>query len=91
MFQNTITRKIVKKHGAKVKVCDIFGPIGPWLVTTDKIVYPQNFDLWLEVDGKRFQNGNTSNMIFNVQQIISYVSQFIRLHPGDSISTDTQQ
>ncbi|OCG10220.1 ureidoglycolate lyase [Gilliamella sp. wkB178] len=73
----------------KGKGCDSFGPIGPWLVTTDEISDPQQLELWLEVDGKRYQHSNTSNMIFNVKQIISYVSQFMSLQPGDIISTGT--
>ncbi|OCG27857.1 ureidoglycolate lyase [Gilliamella sp. wkB108] len=73
----------------KGKGCDSFGPIGPWLVTADEISDPQQLELWLEVDGKRYQHSNTSNMIFNVKQIISYVSQFMSLQPGDIISTGT--
>lgn len=73
----------------KGKGCDTFGPIGPWLVTADEIEDPQQLDLWLEVDGKRYQNGNTRTMIFSVAYIISYLSQFMSLHPGDVISTGT--
>lgn len=73
----------------KGKGCDTFGPIGPWLVTADEIADPQQLDLWLEVDGKRYQNGNTRTMIFTVAQIISYLSQFMSLQPGDVISTGT--
>lgn len=73
----------------KGKGCDTFGPLGPWLVTTDEIADPQQLDLWLEVDGKRYQNGNTRTMIFTVAQIISYLSQFMSLQPGDVISTGT--
>jgi 2,4-diketo-3-deoxy-L-fuconate hydrolase len=73
----------------KGKGCDTFGPIGPWLVTADEIPDPQRLSLWLEVDGKRFQNGNTSTMIFNVAQIVSYLSRFMSLQPGDVISTGT--
>jgi len=73
----------------KGKGCDTFGPIGPWLVTTDEVADPQQLDLWLEVDGKRYQNGNTRTMIFTVAHIISYVSQFMSLQPGDVISTGT--
>jgi len=73
----------------KGKGCDTFGPLGPWLVTADEIADPQQLDLWLEVDGKRYQNGNTRTMIFTVAQIISYLSQFMSLQPGDVISTGT--
>lgn len=73
----------------KGKSADTFGPIGPWLVTTDEIPDPQNLDLWLEVDGRRHQNGNTRTMIFGVRQIVSYVSRFMSLQPGDVIATGT--
>jgi len=73
----------------KGKGCDTFGPIGPWLVTADEIPDPQRLGLWLEVDGKRYQNGNTSTMIFNVAQIVAYLSRFMSLQPGDVISTGT--
>jgi ureidoglycolate lyase len=73
----------------KGKGCDTFGPIGPWLVTPDEIPDPQNLAMWLEVDGHRYQNGSTRTMIFNVVQIVSYVSQFMSLQPGDIISTGT--
>jgi len=73
----------------KGKGCDTFGPIGPWFVTKDEINDPQNLSIWLEVDGIRYQNGTTANMIFNVPKLISYVSQFMSLHPGDIISTGT--
>mgnify|MGYP000851634002 CR=1 FL=1 len=71
------------------KSCDTFGPIGPWVVTTDEVGDPQNLDIWLEVDGKRYQNGNTRTMIFGVAYLIHYLSQFFTLHPGDIISTGT--
>jgi 2-keto-4-pentenoate hydratase/2-oxohepta-3-ene-1,7-dioic acid hydratase in catechol pathway len=73
----------------KGKGCDTFGPIGPWLVTADEIPDPQNLDLWLEVDGHRFQNGNTRTMVFGVAAIVSYLSRFMSLQPGDVISTGT--
>ena len=73
----------------KGKGCDTFGPIGPWLVTRDEVPDPQNLRLWLEVDGERRQNGNTSTMIFGVKTIVSYLSQFFTLHPGDVIATGT--
>lgn len=73
----------------KGKGCDTFGPIGPYLVTRDEIADVQNLPLWLEVDGTRYQDGNTKNMIFGVAEIISYLSRFMSLHPGDIISTGT--
>ncbi|MCD2166419.1 ureidoglycolate lyase [Comamonas koreensis] len=73
----------------KGKGFDTFGPIGPWLVTRDEVPDPQNLSMWLEVDGKRFQNGNTKTMIFTVAQIVAYVSQCMSLQPGDIISTGT--
>ncbi len=73
----------------KGKGCDTFGPVGPWLVTTDEIKDPQNLEMRLEVNGKRFQTGNTKTMIFDVATIISYVSQFMTLMPGDIITTGT--
>lgn len=73
----------------KGKGCDTFGPIGPWLVTSDEVPNPQSLNLWLEVDGKRHQNGSTSTMIFNVYFLVHYLSQFMSLQPGDVISTGT--
>ena len=73
----------------KGKGCDTFGPIGPWLVTRDEVADPQDLDLWLEVDGHRYQNGSTKTMVFGVAHIVSYVSQFMSLRPGDIISTGT--
>ncbi len=73
----------------KGKGCDSFGPVGPYLVTKDEVPDPQNLDLWTEVDGVRMQDGNTRTMIFNVKTLVSYVSQFITLHPGDIIATGT--
>jgi ureidoglycolate lyase/2,4-diketo-3-deoxy-L-fuconate hydrolase len=73
----------------KGKGCDTFAPIGPWLVTADEIPDPQALDLWLEVDGERVQNGNTRTMIFPVQHLVSYISQFMSLQSGDVISTGT--
>jgi 2-keto-4-pentenoate hydratase/2-oxohepta-3-ene-1,7-dioic acid hydratase in catechol pathway len=71
------------------KGCDTFGPIGPWLVTADEVGDPQNLSMWLEVNGKRFQNGSTKTMIFGVATLVSYVSQFMTLEPGDCITTGT--
>jgi len=73
----------------KGKCCDTFGPIGPWLVTRDEVPNPQKLDMWLEVNGRRMQAGNTRTMIFGVAKIISYVSQFMTLEPGDVITTGT--
>ncbi|AEX54345.1 2,4-diketo-3-deoxy-L-fuconate hydrolase [Rahnella aquatilis CIP 78.65 = ATCC 33071] len=73
----------------KGKGCDTFGPTGPWLVTADEIPDPHQLNLWLEVDGKRYQNGNTRTMIFRIPEIISYLSRFMSLQPGDIISTGT--
>ncbi|AOA06295.1 MULTISPECIES: fumarylacetoacetate hydrolase family protein [Pseudomonas] len=73
----------------KGKGCDTFGPLGPWLVTRDEIADPHQLDLWLEVDGHRYQNGNTRTMIFQIPKIVSYLSQFMSLQPGDVISTGT--
>ena len=73
----------------KGKGCDTFGPVGPYLVTKDEVPDPQNLNLWCEVDGKRMQNGNTRTMIFGVSKLVSYVSEFITLHPGDIIATGT--
>jgi 2-keto-4-pentenoate hydratase/2-oxohepta-3-ene-1,7-dioic acid hydratase in catechol pathway len=73
----------------KGKGCDSFGPVGPFLVTRDEILDVQDLDLYLELNGKRMQTGNTSAMIFTVAQIVSYVSRFITLEPGDLITTGT--
>jgi 2-keto-4-pentenoate hydratase/2-oxohepta-3-ene-1,7-dioic acid hydratase in catechol pathway len=73
----------------KGKGCETFGPVGPYLVTKDEVPDPQNLDLWTFVDGKRMQHGNTATMIFGVRKLVSYVSQFIVLHPGDIIATGT--
>ena len=73
----------------KGKGCDSFGPLGPWLVTKDEVADPQNLNMWLDVDGKRYQDGSTETMIFTVQHIVSYLSRFMSLQPGDVISTGT--
>ena len=73
----------------KGKGCDTFGPIGPWLVTRDEVADPQDLKMWLEVDGHRYQDGSTSTMVFGVKHLVSYVSQFMSLQPGDVISTGT--
>jgi 2,4-didehydro-3-deoxy-L-rhamnonate hydrolase len=73
----------------KGKSADTFGPIGPWLVTPDEVPDPQNLDMWLEVDGHRYQNGSTKTMVFGVAYLVSYLSRFMSLRPGDVISTGT--
>ena len=73
----------------KGKSADTFGPIGPWLVTADEVPDPQNLRLWLEVDGHRYQDGLTRRMVFDVAYLVSYLSQFMTLYPGDVISTGT--
>jgi ureidoglycolate lyase len=73
----------------KGKSADTFGPIGPWLVTKDEVADPQNLKMWLEVDGKRYQDGSTKTMIFGVAHIVAYLSQFMSLQPGDVITTGT--
>ena len=73
----------------KGKGCDTFGPLGPWLVTADEVPNPQALSLWLEVDGHRYQNGSTATMVYKVPFLISYLSRFMSLQPGDVISTGT--
>ena len=73
----------------KGKSCDTFGPIGPYLVTKDEIADPQNLKMWLDVNGKRMQDGSTSTMVYGVNFLVSYLSQFMSLQPGDIISTGT--
>ncbi len=73
----------------KGKGCDTFGPIGPWMVTKDEIADPHNLKMFCEVDGHRYQDGCTATMIFGVKKLVSYVSHFMTLHPGDIISTGT--
>ena len=73
----------------KGKSCDTFGPIGPYLVTTDEVPDPQNLKMWLEVNGKTMQNGTTNTMVYGVNFLVSYLSQFMSLQPGDIISTGT--
>ena len=73
----------------KGKSADTFGPIGPWLVTTDELPNWNGLDMWLEVDGHRYQNGSTKTMVFGVPFLVSYLSRFMSLHPGDVISTGT--
>jgi 2-keto-4-pentenoate hydratase/2-oxohepta-3-ene-1,7-dioic acid hydratase in catechol pathway len=73
----------------KGKGCDTFGPVGPWLVTVDEVGDPQDLAMWLEVNGRRFQNGSTKTMIFGVATIVSYLSRFMTLEPGDLVTTGT--
>jgi 2-keto-4-pentenoate hydratase/2-oxohepta-3-ene-1,7-dioic acid hydratase in catechol pathway len=73
----------------KGKSHDTFGPIGPWLVTRDEVQDPQDLDMWLEVDGRRYQDGSTRTMVYKVLFLVSYLSQFMSLQPGDVISTGT--
>jgi len=73
----------------KGKGCDTFGPIGPWLVTADEVPDPQNLPMWLDVNGHRYQNGSTKTMVFGVAQLVSYISRFMTLYPGDLITTGT--
>jgi 2-keto-4-pentenoate hydratase/2-oxohepta-3-ene-1,7-dioic acid hydratase in catechol pathway len=73
----------------KGKSADSFGPIGPWLVTADEVPDPQNLGLWLEVDGRQYQRGTTAKMVFVVSYLVSFISRFMSLQPGDIISTGT--
>jgi len=73
----------------KGKGCDTFGPVGPWMVTADEVGDPQNLDMWLDVNGHRMQRGNTRTMIFGVADLVSYLSRFMTLYPGDLITTGT--
>jgi 2,4-diketo-3-deoxy-L-fuconate hydrolase len=81
----------LERHGTwdKGKGCDTFGPIGPWLVTRDEIADPANLSMWLEVNRYRYQNGSTATMVYKPAFLVSYLSQFMTLHPGDVISTGT--
>jgi 2-keto-4-pentenoate hydratase/2-oxohepta-3-ene-1,7-dioic acid hydratase in catechol pathway len=73
----------------KGKSCDNFGQIGPWLVTRDEVADPQDLSMWLTVNGEKVQNGSTKTMVYGVAFLVSYLSQFMTLHPGDVISTGT--
>jgi len=81
----------LERHGTwdKGKGCDTFGPIGPWLVTADEVGDPTQLAMWLEVNGQRFQDGTTATMVYRPAFLVSYLSQFMTLHPGDVISTGT--
>lgn len=90
---NDISERAYQLEGTgtwdKGKGCDTFGPTGPWLVTKDEVPNPHNLKIWLEVDGYRYQDGNTNTMIFDIPTIVSYLSQFMSLQAGDIISTGT--
>ena len=90
---NDLSERALQLEGTgqwvKGKSADTFGPIGPWLVTRDEVPDPQRLELWLEVDGRRYQQGTTQHMIFSVARLVSYISGFMSLHPGDIISTGT--
>ncbi|MEO1987348.1 MAG: fumarylacetoacetate hydrolase family protein [Martelella sp.] len=73
----------------KGKSCDTFGPVGPWLVTRDEIADPQNLKMWLKVNGETMQDGSSATMVYGVAHVVSYLSDFMTLHPGDIISTGT--
>ena len=90
---NDISERSFQKERAgqwtKGKSCDSFAPLGPWLVTCDEVADPQNLKLWQEVDGHRYQDSSTQQMIFGVRRLVSYLSEFMSLQPGDIISTGT--
>ena len=90
---NDVSEREYQKERAgswdKGKGCDSFGPVGPYLVTRDEVPDPQNLDLWTKVDGVLMQNGTTRNMVYDVRTLVSYVSHFITLYPGDIIATGT--
>lgn len=90
---NDLSERAFQKERAgqwtKGKSADTFGPIGPWLVTRDEIADPQNLKMFLEVNGHRYQNGSTKTMVYGVRTLVSYISQFMSLQPGDIISTGT--
>jgi 2-keto-4-pentenoate hydratase/2-oxohepta-3-ene-1,7-dioic acid hydratase in catechol pathway len=90
---NDVSERALQLEGTgqwvKGKSADTFGPIGPWLVSADEVPDPQNLRLWLDVDGHRYQNGSTATMVFGVAHLVSYVSRFMSLQPGDIISTGT--
>ena len=73
----------------KGKSCDTFAPLGPWLVTRDEVADPQDLGMWLELNGEKVQDGSTKTMVYGVAHLVSYLSQFMSLHPGDVISTGT--
>ena len=83
------SRSSIPANGPKASRADTFGPTGPWLVTKDEVADPQKLNMWLEVNGRRFQNGSTATMVYGVRFLVSYLSRFMSLHPGDVISTGT--
>ena len=92
VFNDVSERRFQLAHGGgttKGKSCDSFAPVGPWLVTADEIGDPQDLNIWLDVNGERAQAGNTNTMVFSVVEIISYLSRFLTLYPGDLIATGT--
>ncbi len=93
MLVNDVSeREFQKERGSqwdKGKGCDTFGPVGPWVVTSDEIGDPQDLDMWLDLNGKRMQSGNTRTMVFGVAELVAYVSRFVTLHPGDLLTTGT--
>jgi 2-keto-4-pentenoate hydratase/2-oxohepta-3-ene-1,7-dioic acid hydratase in catechol pathway len=90
---NDLSERSLQKGGPgewiKAKSYDSFGPLGPWLVTTDEVPDPQKLDLTLDLNGERMQTGSTSTMIFTVAKLVSYISRYMTLHPGDVITTGT--
>ena len=92
-FVNDVSERAFQLEGTgqwvKGKSADTFGPIGPWLVTAEEVPDPQTLGLWLEVDGHRYQNGSTATMVFGVAHLVTYLSRFMSLQPGDIISTGT--
>jgi 2-keto-4-pentenoate hydratase/2-oxohepta-3-ene-1,7-dioic acid hydratase in catechol pathway len=90
---NDVSERSLQKGGAgewiKAKSYDTFGPLGPWLVTSDEIPNPQNLDLTMDLNGERMQTGNTSTMIFSVAELVSYISKYMTLVPGDVVVTGT--
>ena len=93
VLHNDVSERAFQLEGSgqwvKGKSCDTFAPLGPFIATTDEIKDPNNLHLWLKVNGEMMQNSNTSDFIFNVQEVVSYISQYMTLLPGDLISTGT--
>lgn len=90
---NDVTERAFQTERAgqwtKGKSCDSFGPLGPWLVTRDEVTDPQNLQMWLTVNGRKMQDGSTNTMVYGIAHLVSYLSQFMTLYPGDVISTGT--
>ncbi|MCL4109246.1 UNVERIFIED_CONTAM: hypothetical protein GTU68_063014 [Idotea baltica] len=93
MTHNDVSERAFQlEHGGqwiKGKSCDTFAPLGPWMVTKDEIKDPNNLRLWLKLNGKMLQDSNTSDFVFNIQYVVSYLSEYMSLMPGDIISTGT--